>query len=49
MFHHSAGYGAGSGMEQGFINVASQLDSVIDTTPPPVGLAEEQVDELILG
>ena len=48
MCHHDVGYRAGSGIEQGFINVASQLDSLIDE-PPSVGLAEEQVDEHILG
>ena len=30
MRHHGAGYGAGSGTEQGFTNMASQLDNLID-------------------
>ena len=49
MCHYSDSYGAGSCIEQGFINLASQLDSLIDKTHPPVGLAEEQADEHILG
>ena len=32
---HGAGYGAKFGIEQGFANVATQLDSIIDDTPPP--------------
>ena len=35
MCHHGAGYGTGSDIEEGFINGASQLDSIIDYTPPP--------------
>ena len=34
MCHHGASYGAGSGIEQGFINMVSHLDSIIDDTPP---------------
>ena len=34
MCHHGAGYGAGSDIEQGFINVANQLDSIIYDTLP---------------
>ena len=42
------GYGVGSGIEQEFINVASQLDSVIDD-PPTIQLTEKQVEEHITG
>ena len=34
MCYHGAGYDAGSGVDQGFVNVSSQLDSLIDETPP---------------
>ena len=33
MCHHDTSYGVGSSVEQGFINVASQLDSLIDEPP----------------
>ena len=46
--YHGGGYRVGSGVEQGFINVASQLDSLIDD-PPHVKLADEQVDEHVIG
>ena len=39
-----AGYGAKSkaDLKQDFINVAAQIDSLIDEKPPPVGLTKEQ-------
>ena len=39
--HHGAGYGAKSGIYQGFANMATQLDSIIDDTPLPVGILEK--------
>ena len=46
-----AGYGAKSktALEQDFISVAAQIDSLIDENPPPVGLTEEQLDDHIMG
>ena len=45
------GYGAKSNPElkQDFVNVAAQIDSLIDENPPPVGLTEEQLDDHIMG
>ena len=47
--HHGAGYGAKSGLKEGFINAAIHLDSLIDETTPHVGLAEEQLNDHIMG
>ena len=46
-----AGYGANSNpdLKQDFVNVAAQIDSLIDENPPPVGLTEEQLDDHIMG
>ena len=46
-----AGYGAKSNpdLKQDFVNVAAQIDSLIDENLPPVGLTEEQLDDHIMG
>ena len=46
-----AGYSAKSKttLKPDFINVAAQIDSLIDENPPPVGFTEEQADDHIMG
>ena len=48
---HGARYGAKSktALKQDFINIAAQIDSLIDENPPPVGLTEEQLDDHNMG
>ena len=36
-------------LKQDFINVAAQIDSLINENPPPIGLTEEQLDDHIMG
>ena len=45
-----AGYGEKSNpdLKQDCVNVAAQIDSLIDENPPPVGLTEEQLDDHIM-
>ena len=46
-----AGYGVktNADLKEGFINVAAQIDNLIDENPLPVGLTEEQLDDHIMG
>ena len=47
--YHRAGNGSKRELKEGFINAATQLDSLVDENPPPVGLTEEQLDDHIMG
>ena len=49
MCHQGAGYGAASKIQQGFINVASQLDHMMDECPPLDTYSEIDLDDHITG